>query len=150
MNLIPAMLVAAAICLTVPAQAQEASAACKDGTTYSGVRRSKPCRGHGGVASLGSEAAPAATTSPGQAATAQPTPVTPARPQVATPAPVPPYRQSTNAAPGRPGQVWVNTRSKVFHCPGDRYYGKTERGAYMNERDAVAAGNRLEHGESCF
>jgi hypothetical protein len=38
--------------------------------------------------------------------------------------------------------VWVNTETKVFHQPGDKWYGKTKRGKYMKGSDAVAAGYR--------
>ncbi|MBV8866093.1 MAG: helix-hairpin-helix domain-containing protein [Acidobacteriaceae bacterium] len=44
------------------------------------------------------------------------------------------------AAGGGPGMVWVNTETKVFHEPGDKWYGKTKKGKYMKESDAVAAG----------
>lgn len=109
------------------------TATCKDGTSFSGTTRSGACRGHGGVQSWDTgSAAPAATT--------------PA-PGVSKPS----GTQSTTAAAGTgAGQVWVNTASKVYHCPSDPYYGKTKAGAYMTEAAAKAAGDRPSHGKACF
>ena len=39
------------------------------------------------------------------------------------------------------GLVWVNTNSKVFHKDG-AFYGKTKKGKFMTEADAVKEGNR--------
>jgi hypothetical protein len=110
------------------------TATCKDGTSFTGAKRSGACRGHGGVQSWG--AAPAATS-----------PVNAPSQPAAQPAPT----ASQRAAPaaGGPGQVWVNTASKVYHCPGTRWYGKTKQGSYMSEAQAHAQGARPDHGKAC-
>jgi len=46
-------------------------------------------------------------------------------------------------------QVWVNTKSGVYHCPGTRWYGKTKQGKYMGECAAIKAGNRPAYGRAC-
>lgn len=38
------------------------------------------------------------------------------------------------------GMVWVNTESGVYHKRGTRWYGKTKKGKYMTEGDAIKAG----------
>lgn len=64
----------------------------------------------------------------------------PAKPAVAATAP---------AAGGGAGKVWVNSASKVYHCEGTKYYGKTKAGSYMTEAEAKAAGNHADHGKAC-
>ncbi len=38
--------------------------------------------------------------------------------------------------------VWVNLPSKVYHFAGTKSYGTTKRGAYMCEKEAIAAEDR--------
>ena len=76
--------------------------------------------------------------------------VAPAPAPIPAPAPVAkPADAKTNAAPQplptaqvppAPGMVWVNTATKVFHRSGDKWYGRTTRGKFMTEADALKAG----------
>jgi hypothetical protein len=38
--------------------------------------------------------------------------------------------------------VWVNLPSQVYHFAGTKSYGTTKRGAYMCEKEAIAAEDR--------
>ena len=145
---------------------------CKDGTSSPHGGRGA-CSGHGGIDKAATAAAGAggassggstgATSSTGSTApnsTSSSAPAAPAAPAPAsTSSTHPPATQTTTskappasqaAAPGGgPGMVWVNTASKVYHCPSDRYYGKTKAGEYMTEADAKAKGNRADHNKPC-
>ena len=84
----------------------------------------------------------------------QTTPAAPAAAPAATPTPASGKRQppkpAKDAAPGGgPDKVWVNLNSSVYHCFGDRYYGKTANGRYMTEAAAKSAGAKGPGGKSC-
>lgn len=147
---------------------------CKDGTYSMAATKSGACGGHKGVqtwyaAAPAKAAAPAAAAKPAPAAA--PAPATAAKPSpapaAAVPAAAPKPAPAAAAAPavkagpvaaanaktaapgGGPGMVWVNTDSKVYHCVGSAYYGKTKQGKYMSEADAKAAGARPNAGKPC-
>jgi pyruvate/2-oxoglutarate dehydrogenase complex dihydrolipoamide acyltransferase (E2) component len=160
----------------VPADAPAGTTGlCKDGTYYNGPTKSGACRGHKGVKDWYA-AAPAAPAAAAPAAAAAPTAAAPtaaapasAMSQPAAPVAAPPgkapaapvaapakttstatYTPPANPVPGGgPGLVWVNTSSKVYHCQGDKWYGKTKQGQYLSEADAKAKGNRPDHGKAC-
>lgn len=38
--------------------------------------------------------------------------------------------------------VWVNTRSGIYHYQGERYFGSTQQGKFICEKDALREGDR--------
>lgn len=53
------------------------------------------------------------------------------------------------ALPAAAADVWVNTSTGVYHCPGGQYYGATKRGRFMSEREAAQHGYRAAYGRTC-
>ncbi|HUI60886.1 MAG TPA: DUF3761 domain-containing protein [Steroidobacteraceae bacterium] len=150
----------AAMCLAQqpPAGAPAGTTAlCKDGSYWSGATKRGACSRHKGVQEWYGTAGGSAATTPAPAASTSSEPAassTSAAPAAAAPAAAPktsraPAPSATAAPGGGPGLVWVNHKSKVYHCSGDRWYGKTKDGEYMSEGDATAKGYRADHGKPC-
>ncbi|MBN3815669.1 DUF3761 domain-containing protein [Paraburkholderia sp. Se-20369] len=136
---------AASLCVSLSSFAQVPASAptgttglCNDGSFSASVTKQGACQGHKGVktwygaAASGTVAANATT----MAAPASGTKVAPATIAAAAPG-------------GGAGKVWVNARTKVYHCPGDKSYGKTKHGQYLSEAAAKAAGDRPAQGKTC-
>jgi hypothetical protein len=53
-------------------------------------------------------------------------------------------RTLTGAArvPPKPGLVWVDTNTKLYHKVGDPSYGATKKGKWLTEKDAIKRGYR--------
>jgi hypothetical protein len=157
-----------------PTAPSGATAQCKDGTYYSGASHKGACKGHqgvkewldGGAATTAAKpvAPPKTAPTPAPVATAPATrapaatatapaaaaPAAPAAPAAAaTRTPPTPASQIEQKAGGGAGMVWVNSASKVYHCQGDEWYGKTKEGSYMSEAAATAAGNHASRGKEC-
>lgn len=147
---------------TAAAQAPaNATGQCKDGSYWTGASKSGACRGHKGIqtwyaatpaktATAAKAAAPSAPAAPAPAP--KPAPVAASRP-AAAPAPAStrtmPKPAAVAAPGGGAGMVWVNTSTRVYHCPSDRYYGKTKDGKYMTEDQAKAMGAKGARGKGC-
>ena len=121
---------------------------CKDGSFTSTASKRGSCGGHKGVKDwygADAEAAPAKTAMPAPTPTAPATKATaPSETKMAAP--------STTTAPaagGGAGEVWVNSSTKVYHCQGTKWYGKTKHGEYMTEAAAKASGSHADHAKAC-
>lgn len=141
---------------------------CKDGTYYSGAEKKGACGGHKGVKEWWGEAATPksdaktekkAEAKPSMATTSAAVPATKPATTAATgtaaaatavhgktEAPKP---AAVAAAGGGAGKVWANESTKVYHCSGDKWYGKTKQGEYMTEAEAKAKGFKPDHGKAC-
>ena len=149
------LLISGAAVAQAPAAAPSGSTGlCKDGSYTSNETKKGACAGHKGVkdwfAMAATATAPVKAAAPTSASASAPAAATlpaktaPAATKAATAAP-----STAPAAGGGPGQVWVNTETKVYHCAGTKYYGKTKQGEYMTQAAAKAAGHRADHGKAC-
>ena len=131
---------------------------CKDGTYSSSAEKKGACRGHKGAKDwYGDEATAKTSVMPATSERAATPPLSspmakttaadkPATPAMAGRTSGPPM---TPAAGGGACLVWGNDSTKVYHCNGDKWYGKTKHGEYMSEGDAKAKGFHADHGKAC-
>lgn len=91
----------------------------------------------GGAAPAAKAAIPKAPVPPA-AAPAAAKPATPVPKATAAPKET---KQATPPPAGK-GVVWVNSESKIYHKVGSKWYGKTKKGSYMSENEAIKAGFR--------
>jgi hypothetical protein len=131
---------------------------CKDGTYTKATSKMAACFGHKGVQTFYADAkTPSAMPAPTAGSTAavpapKPTTSAPAvmpAPTMTKQGPAAVAAAKPQAAGGKPGTVWLNTDSNVYHCYGTTYYGKTKQGAYMTEAEAKSKGAHGNRGSTC-
>jgi hypothetical protein len=136
----------------------DANGLCKDGSYSTNAAKKGACKGHKGVKEWWgtAEAKPAKKSARSEKsakteAAAEPAAAPATAPGAASSrASKPASTTVAKAAPGGgPDKVWVNTESKVYHCPGDHWYGTTKQGEYMSEAEATAKGYRADRGKAC-
>ena len=150
-----------------------ATGICKDGTYSMQAKKGGACRGHKGIQSwyAGTDTKPMTSTAgkppaehtpaaPMSAPQNHPATAPTAAPPNAMPASAPEPKgkrmspeQAAASRPlapgGGPGMVWANEDSKVYHCNGDPFYGRTKKGMYLSESDAKSKGFHGARGKSC-
>ncbi|HMD84293.1 MAG TPA: serine/threonine-protein kinase [Terriglobia bacterium] len=47
-------------------------------------------------------------------------------------------------------KVWVNTETGTYHCPGTRWYGKTQEGEYLTQKEAQDKGYHPAASRACM
>jgi hypothetical protein len=127
-----ALLTAAALAATPLVHAQQATPSPAPSAATS------PAKKHRKKAAA-PEQSPAAAPSPSASPAASPAPKKTSK-GVPTP-------QATQAAGGGNGQVWVNTETHVYHKEGSKWYGRTKKGKYESEQDAIKEGNHAAKNE---
>ncbi len=151
-------LASTAVMAELPAGAPAGSTGvCKDGSYTSNATKRGACAGHKGIKDWYAV----------ETAVDKEPPTKEAKPSTAPNAPSASSEASSNAPMmrakavaktgdtakiaegGGPGKVWVNPKSKVYHCSGTKYYGTTKEGSYMTEAEAKTAGNHADHGKAC-
>jgi hypothetical protein len=146
--------------LTCGAQAPAGSTGlCKDGTYTTAAKKRGACSDHGGVkAWFGTPIPQAAPLSPAASApvpqrSPEPAPSAPsqtaAAPQASTPPPSSGVSSTQAQSSADSVKVWLNLSSKVYHCPGSDWYGKTTNGKYMSQAEAIAMGARPAYSKPC-
>ena len=121
---------------------------CNDGTYSTAAAKKGACRGHKGVKDWYADS----TTAPAEANTVRCAGGTCASTRCGSGLSTSSKNKCQSATPapgGGAGQVWLNTSSNVYHCPGTKWYGKTKAGAYMTEAEAKAKGAHADHGKAC-
>jgi hypothetical protein len=58
-----------------------------------------------------------------------------------------PQPEAQQATGGGNGLVWVNSESHVYHKEGSKWYGKTKKGKYVSEADAIKEGDHAAKNE---
>jgi hypothetical protein len=121
---------------------------CKNGGTMPSATAPEPTPA-AAPAPAPSRAAPTATEAAPAPAPQKPTPTTTAAPVPAQPKgnatlEAGQFADDASAKARCPTDtvVWVNLPSKVYHFVGTKSYGTTKRGAYMCEKEAIAAEDR--------
>jgi len=124
---------------------------CNDGSFSSSAEKKGACRGHKGLKEWYGVTAPmdGATTSTTTTPAPSATTTTMKSSTMTVGGRMAPTPMTETAAGGGVGQVWINTSTKVYHCSGDRWYGKTKAGSYMAESEAKGKGYHADHGKSC-
>lgn len=154
-------LCASAAFAQVPATAPAGTTGqCNDGSYSNAASKAGACSGHKGIktwyvaeskADKKAEVKTDKKAEPMKAAAPASMPAT-STPATSTPSAASPVTAPAKAAPAAgaaANKVWVNSDTKVYHCPGTRYYGKTKDGSYMTETEAAAKGVRPDHGKAC-
>jgi hypothetical protein len=124
-----------------PAASGGTTVQCNDGTSQTVTTTKGACRGHKGVnkSASGSSSSNSSSASSNTAAAA---PAAASKSSTSSSSATKSASSTTPAAGGGPGMVWVNTASKTkaYHCQGDKYYGTTKQGQYMTKAQADAQG----------